>query len=192
MTYPSKWQHTPARRSACCAKLLYGLHSTLAALLAFAISALFALPFQGLWAVLTSVLIIHMTFGGSLRAMLRYLIGTVGGALYAGIIAITVPHVTPLGQAVALALAIGPLSLAAAVNPSFRVAPFSSVMVLIASGQFNEDPITSGLYRCLEVAIGGAVAVCVSLLVFPERTLSLKRGDNPARRAPIAEKNRAK
>jgi uncharacterized membrane protein YccC len=176
MTYPSDGQHIPTSRSTHWAKFLFGLHSTLSALLAFGISALFALPFEGLWAVLTSVLVIHVTFGGSLRAMLRYLIGTVGGAIYAGAIAIGVPHVTPLGQAVALALAIGPLSLAAAFNPSFRVAPFSGVMVLIGSGQFNEDPIASGLYRSLEVAIGGAVAVFVSLLVFPERTLSWKRG----------------
>jgi uncharacterized membrane protein YccC len=177
MTYPPAQQHTSTRWSRHRAKFLFGLHSTLAALLAFGISAFFALPFQGLWAVLTSVLVIHMSFGGSLRAMLQYLIGTVGGAIYAGIIVIVVPHVTALGQAAALALAIGPLSVAAAFNPSFRVAPFSSVMVLVGSGQFSEDPITSGLYRSLEVAIGGAVAVCISLLVFPEKTLSSKSVD---------------
>jgi uncharacterized membrane protein YccC len=72
-----------------------------------------------------------------------------------------------------LVLAIAPLALAAAFNPSFRVAPFSAVLVLLISGQLNEGPVESALYRTFEVALGGAIAVAVSLLVFPERAHGL-------------------
>jgi hypothetical protein len=58
-----------------------------------------------------------------------------------------------------LVLAIAPLALAAAFNPSFRVAPFSAVLVLLISGQLNEGPVESALYRTFEVALGGAIAV---------------------------------
>jgi uncharacterized membrane protein YccC len=46
-------------------------------------------------------------------------------------------------------------------------------MVLLLSSQLGEGPIESGLYRTLEVAMGGAVAVAVSLMVFPERAHGL-------------------
>jgi len=45
--------------------------------------------------------------------------------------------------------------------------------VLLISGQLNEGPIESALYRTFEVALGGAVAVAVSLLVFPQRAHGL-------------------
>jgi hypothetical protein len=63
----------------------------------------------------------------------------------------------------------GQLALAAALNPNFRVAPFSAVLVLLISGQLSEGPIESALYRVAEVALGGVIAVTVSLLVLPER-----------------------
>jgi len=72
-----------------------------------------------------------------------------------------------------LALAIAPLAYAAAVNPSFRVAPFTAVIVLLISSQMGEAPIESAFYRLLEVVIGGAVALTVSLLVFPARAHAL-------------------
>jgi hypothetical protein len=54
-------------------------------------------------------------------------------------------------------------------DPDFRVAPFSAILVLLISGQLGEGTIESGLTRLLEVTLGGAVAVITSFLVFPER-----------------------
>ena len=45
----------------------------------------------------------------------------------------------------------------------FRVAPLTGVMVLLVSSQFGEDPVDLGLYRLLEVLLGGAVALALSL-----------------------------
>jgi len=145
------------------------VRSTVAGLVSFVISRLLAFPVHGLWMVLTSVLVIHVSIDGSVQAAIPYLAGTVIGAIYAAIITVFVPPTTLLAQAVALVLAIAPLSFAAAFHRSFQVAPFSGVMVIIASGQLNEAPIASALYRSLEVALGGAIAVIVSLLVFPQR-----------------------
>ena len=50
------------------ARLLFCLRVTTAAVMAFAVAGLFALPFHGLWAVLTAVVVIQMSLGASLRA----------------------------------------------------------------------------------------------------------------------------
>jgi Aluminium activated malate transporter len=68
-----------------------------------------------------------------------------------------------------LALTIAPLALLAAYNPNFRVAPFSAVLVLMIAGRFGEGPIESAFTRSSEVALGGVIAVLISLVVFPER-----------------------
>jgi uncharacterized membrane protein YccC len=142
---------------------------TVAALLAFALAQVWNIPLHGLWAVLTAVVVTQISVGGSLHATTDYVLGTIGGVIYAAAIAVLIPHTTALALAGVLALTIAPLAFAAAVNPSFRVAPFTGAIVLLISGQLGEGPIESALYRLLEVALGGGVAVVVSLLVLPER-----------------------
>ena len=63
--------------------------------------------------ILTAIVVTQMSAGGSLRATLEYIIGTVGGAIYAAIIGVLIPHGTPLAEAGVLALAIAPLALIA-------------------------------------------------------------------------------
>lgn len=150
-------------------QLRFCLRVTVVGLTAFALGRALMLPLNGIWAVLTAVVVTQMSAGGSLRASLEYMVGTVGGAAYAAIIGVAVPHVTPLPEAGVLALTLAPLALASAVNPNFRVAPFSAVLVLLLAGQFGEGPIGSAAIRIGEVALGGIVAVVVSFLVFPER-----------------------
>jgi uncharacterized membrane protein YccC len=128
---------------------------------------------HGLWAVLTAVVVTQISVGGSLRATAEYVVGTLGGVAYATLVGVLVPHTTPLALAGVLALTVAPLAGAAALNPSFRVAPFTGVIVLLISNELGEGPLESALYRLLEVALGGAVAVTVSLLVFPERAYGL-------------------
>lgn len=158
-------------------RLRFCLRVTASAILAFALAQVFAIPLHGLWAVLTAVVVTQMSVGGSLKATTDYIIGTLGGAVYASAIAVLVPHPNPLAVAGTLALAIVPLAYAAAVNPSFRVAPFTAVIVLLISSQLGETPIESALYRLLEVVIGGAVAIVVSLVVFPARAHALGLDD---------------
>ena len=154
-------------------QLRFCLRVTISAILAFAIAQFLPIPLHGLWAVLTAVVVTQMSTGGSLKATADYVIGTIGGTVYAGAVAALVPHPTAVAVAGVLALAIAPLAYAAALNPSFRVAPFTAVLVLMISSQLGEGPIESAFYRLLEVAIGGAVAMAVSVLVFPARAYSL-------------------
>lgn len=160
------WSHGRTEASA---RLRLCLRTTVAAVLAFAISHLLNVPLQGLWAVLTAVVVTQISVGESLRATTEYVIGTLGGAVYGSAIGVLIPHATTVALAGALALAVAPPALAAALSPSFRVAPFTAVIVLLISNQLGEGPIQAALYRLLEVVIGGATAVVVSLLVFPER-----------------------
>lgn len=155
--------------------LRFCLQVTVAGLAAFAVTRSLHFPLQGLWAVLTAIVVSQVSVGGSLRATIEYNVGTIGGAVYAALIGLAVPHSTAVMQAVALAIAVAPLAVAAAINPIFRVAPFSAVLVLLIGGELGESPIVSAATRVLEVAIGGAVAVVVSLLVFPQRAETLGR-----------------
>src|SRR5262245_24624193 len=148
-------------------RLRFCLRMIVAAVLAFAAAHALAVPLHGVWAVLTAVVVTQLSVGGSLRATAEYVVGTCGGAIYAGAVAVLVPHATPLALAGVLALAIAPLAYAAALNPMFRVGPFTAVIVLLIS--LGHSPIESALYRLLEVVLGGAVAVAVAVLVFPQR-----------------------
>lgn len=154
-------------------QLRFSLRMTIAGLLALIVAQSLALPLHGLWVVLTAVVVTQMSVGGSLRATVEYIVGTLGGAVYAAVVGFLIPHATTTAQSGALALTIAPLAFAAAMNPNFRVAPFSAVLVLLLSGQLGESPIESALTRFLEVALGGAIAIAVSLLVFSERAHSL-------------------
>ena len=163
------WEQFRTLVSAHRAQLRFCLRVTVAGLFAFAIAQLLTIPLHGLWVVLTAVVVTQMSAGGSLRATVEYIIGTFGGAVYAAITGLLIPHTTAIAQGGVLALTIAPLALTAALNPNFRVAPFSAVLVLLISGQLSEGPIESALYRVAEVALGGVIAVTVSLLVLPER-----------------------
>lgn len=148
---------------------------TVAAISALLIAQLFSLPLHGLWVVLTATVVTQLSVGGSVRAGVEYVLGTLGGAVYAGLTGFLIPHATVPAQVAILAITVAPLAFAAAINPNLRVAPFSAVLVLLIAGQIGEGPIQSALTRLLEVALGGAVAVIVSLLVIPVRADHLAR-----------------
>ena len=145
------------------------LRVTVAAMLSFVLGKSLNIPFGGLWAALTAVVVTQVSVGGSLKATIEYLTGTLGGAVYAGAIVALVPHANEVSLLVALAIAVAPLALLAAINPSFRVGPFTAVIVVVGSSVTHAGPVDSAVYRVLEVAIGGVTGLAVSLLVFPAR-----------------------
>jgi uncharacterized membrane protein YccC len=155
--------------SALHATLRYGARMTLSALAAYSLVQFVKVPLHGLWAVLTAVIVTQASAGGSIRASLEYLLGTLAGAVYATVVALLLPHATPLSMGLALTLAIAPLAYAAASSPVFRVAPFTAVIVLLLGAQTGQGPLAAATTRLVEVALGGGVAVAVSLLVWPER-----------------------
>ena len=100
----------------------------------------------------TAVVVRQMSVGASLKAAIEYLTGTLGGAAYAGVIAALAPHANEVSLLVALAIAVAPLALLAAINHSFRAGPLTAVTVVVGSPLTHSGPVESALYRVLEVA----------------------------------------
>ena len=77
------WNQARIQVRAYKAQFRFCLRVTVAALLAFALAQVLTIPLHGLWAVLTAVVVTQMSVGGSLRASAEYVVGTLGGAVYA-------------------------------------------------------------------------------------------------------------
>ena len=135
---------------------------------AFALAELLGLA-QGYWAVLTVVIVMQASIGGSLKATVERLVGTLGGAVLGGAVAAILPRDNPYGLAAGLTAAILPLAFIAAVDPCFRVAPLTAVIVLLSPTGQEMSPIFFTLERIGQIALGSAVALAVSLLVLPAR-----------------------
>ncbi len=147
-------------------QLRLSLRVTVAALLSLALARFFhfSLP---LWAVLTAVIVTQTSVGRSLKATLDYLGGTIGGAIYGGSIALLIPHSSEIALLGVLALAVAPLALIAAVNPSLTAAPITAIIVLLVPEMTHATPMASAIDRVLEVTLGGITGFCVSLFLLP-------------------------
>jgi uncharacterized membrane protein YccC len=145
---------------------------TIAGLLAYLLAELFALP-QGYWAVFSAIIVMQASVGGSVKATLDRLIGTIGGAIAGGAVAYFVRHGGPVSLGVALVVALVPLTLVAALRPNYRIAPLTAVIVLLTPGAQQLGPVGSAFYRILEITVGSVVGLAVALLLMPARAHGL-------------------
>ena len=122
-----------------------------------------------LWAVLTSLIVTQMSLGRSLKVAGDYLMGTLAGVAYGGLLAILIPHENEFALFAVLALAIAPLAFIAAFRTNFNVLPITAIIVLLVPSMQHVSPMASAFDRVLEVVVGGAVGFIVSFLVFPSR-----------------------
>jgi len=148
------------------------VRSTTAAVATLAAAQLLNLPIA-LWAVLTAVILTQISVGRSLKATTDYLVSTLGGAVYAGAIGALVPHDNQFAVFAALAIALAPAVLLAALNPRFSAAPFTAVMVFFGPTITHTGPIAAAFERVIEVAVGCVVGLAVSLVVLPARAHDL-------------------
>ncbi len=153
------------------AELRHALRVVIAVIAAFAVVKILGLP-QGWWAVITALLVVQTSVGGSLKAALDRLWGTITGALYGALVAIIIPHTGDLGLGAAIAVAILPLACLAAINPMFRVAPVTALIVMLPIYGPASDPFVSAFDRVLEIIIGSIVALATTLLILPARAHS--------------------
>src|SRR5580698_8036367 len=130
--------------------LRFSVRMTVSALVVLALVQVVRVPLHGLWAVLTAVVVTQASAGGSIRASLEYLLGTLLGAFYASVVALLIPHATLPMMSLALAVAIIPLAFAAASTSIFRVAPFTAVIVLLLGNAFGQGPIPAAATRFFE------------------------------------------
>jgi uncharacterized membrane protein YccC len=149
-------------------KLQFGLRMTLAALISYALGEALNLG-QTYWAVLSAVIVIQGSVGGSLTAGISRLVGTVGGAIWGAVITVLMPHGSVQETGAALLAAIAPLAVATAFRPDFRIAPATAIIVLMGTGITQADPVSSAISRVYEISLGSVVAVAVALLVLPAR-----------------------
>ena len=92
--------------------------------------------------------------GGSVKATIDRVIGTIGGAVAGGAVGYIVPHQSVFSLGVALVIALAPLTLVAALWPSYRIAPLTAVIVLLTPGAQQLGPVDSAIYRIVEITLG--------------------------------------
>jgi uncharacterized membrane protein YccC len=153
-----------------------GVRVTVAALGALVIALALGLKLP-LWAVLTSLIVTQMSVGRSLKATRDYLVGTVGGAIYGGAVAVLIPHSGEGALLAVLVLAVAPLAFIAAINPSLNVATVTAIIVLLLPMVNHGTPLDSAIDRVLEVTVGAITGLLVSFFVLPSRAHSLIRAN---------------
>ncbi len=153
-------------------QLTLSIRVTIAALVALALAQLLHLPLP-LWAVLTAVIVTQVSVGRSLKATFDYLAGTLGGAIYGGVIGVSIPHSGEIALLAVLAFAVAPLAFIAASNPRFSVAPVTAIIVLLVPTFTSAGPVASAFDRVIEVALGGVTGLIVSFFVMPSNAHSL-------------------
>jgi uncharacterized membrane protein YccC len=156
----TSWSELRAWSASHGAELRLCVRSTTAAVLTLAAAQVLHLPIA-LWAVLTAVILTQISVGRSLKASIDYLVSTLGGAIYAGAIGAFVPHDNALAVYAALALALAPAVLLAALNARFSAAPFTAVMVFFGPTITHTGPIAAAFERVIEVAVGCVVGLFV-------------------------------
>jgi uncharacterized membrane protein YccC len=152
--------------------LRLALRTTLAGLVTFALGHVLKLP-QAYWAVLTAVIVMQASVATSLKAVVDRMLGTVAGAVWGVIVTLLIPHHGPVALGAALAVALAPLALMAALRPSYRVAPITAVIVLLSTTGVQLGPVHYALDRVVEIAVGCVVGLAVSVLVVPDRAQGL-------------------
>jgi uncharacterized membrane protein YccC len=139
---------------------------TVSAILSLLAAQMLGLPLP-LWAVLTAVIVSQMSVGRSLKATGDYLVGTLGGAIYGGLVAVLIPHDSELALLAVLVIAIAPLALLAAGRPNMNVVPITAIIILLLPGLTHASPLSSAVNRVLEVGLGAVIGLLVSFLVLP-------------------------
>jgi uncharacterized membrane protein YccC len=138
---------------------------------------------QSYWAVFTTVIVMQASVGGSMKASLDRIVGTIGGAAWGVAVAVTVPHQGVVATGFALAVTLLPLAVVAALKPAYRVAAITGTIVLL--GRFGQIGVVHGaLDRVFEIGLGSIVALAVAVTVRPTRAQGLLGG---AGRQALAE-----
>jgi hypothetical protein len=153
------------------AQLALAVRVTVAGFLALAIAQALHLMLP-LWAVLTALIVTQLSVGRSLKAGRDYMLGTVGGAIYGGAIAVLMPHWGEAGLLASLVLAIAPLAFIAAINPSLNAATVTAVIVLLVPQISHANPLASAVDRVFEVMVGALTGLVISFFVLPSRAHS--------------------
>lgn len=133
---------------------------------AFVLATLLNLP-QGYWSVISALIVVQGSVGGTLVAAQERAVGTLLGAAVGGAAAFLHPH-SLIQTSVALTVTVAVLAFVAAGRPSLRLAPVTAAILLVATANQSDSLVFAG-ERVLEVLLGCAVGIAATALVFPAR-----------------------
>jgi len=160
-------QHLAAARAQ--ARLVARL--LIAALLSYAVAQALHMP-QSYWAAITALVIVQASVGATLGAGIDRIVGTLIGAFVGATVAMGRYH--GVSDLVLLAVALIPLSILAAVRPTYRIAPITAVIALLAGGDL-QAPWIPALHRVAEITLGTLIGILVSMVVLPSHARQLAR-----------------
>ena len=156
--------HLRSRRT----QLALAVRVTAAAVAAYSIATALHLALP-LWAVLTALIVTQMSVGRSLKATADYMLGTIGGAVYGGAIAVLIPHSGEAALLALLVLTVAPLAFIGSLNPTLTAATVTGVIVLLVPEMSHSSPLNSVIDRLIEVTVGAATGLIASFVVLPSR-----------------------
>jgi uncharacterized membrane protein YccC len=130
---------------------------------------------SGYWAMITVAVVVQGNLAGTLDAGISQLAGTVVGGLLgmAGVLART-HHLAP--DWLVLVAILSPLALLSATDAHLRTGPVTALIVLLVTPATGSS-IDLAMGRIGEIAIGSAIGIVVSILIFPARAQDVLRRD---------------
>jgi uncharacterized membrane protein YccC len=138
----------------------YALRMTLSAAVAFAIANALHLS-QPTWAVISAIVVARAAAGDALKSGRDRILGTLAGALLGVVLALGRPLGVP--ELALIAIGVGALGFAAALNKAFIAGPIALVIVL-SSDPASNSSVATALHRLTEVGLGAAVAIVFAWL----------------------------
>jgi uncharacterized membrane protein YccC len=149
-------------------QMVHASRMTAAGLGAYALVYLLGLS-EGLWVIITAIVVTQSSVGGSLKMALDQAVGSLFGAIYATAVVLLISPQNHLESVAALILALVPLSFLSALYPGYRAAPITGVIMLLAGAGLGLGPIDLAIDRIIEVTLGCCVGVLISVLIAPAR-----------------------
>lgn len=119
--------------------------------------------------VISAIIVSQSNIGGSLKRAFEQGIGSFLGAAHAAVMALVIMPDNPVSTALALVLALAPLTVPAAFSVWFQVAPVTAAAVILGSPGLEIGADILAVERVLGVAIGCAVSLVTGLVGLPAR-----------------------
>jgi uncharacterized membrane protein YccC len=133
---------------------------------AFVLATLLNLP-QGYWSVISALIVVQGSLGGTLVAAQERAVGTLVGAIVGGAAAFLHPH-SLLTTSLTLVVVVAALAFAAAGRTMLKLAPVTAAILLVATAN-QPNQLAVAAERILEVMLGCVVGIAATFLIFPNR-----------------------
>ncbi|MFC7052393.1 FUSC family protein [Hansschlegelia quercus] len=146
------------------ADVKFAVKVAVASVSAFVLATLLGLP-QGYWSVISALIVVQASVGGTVTAAQERAVGTVIGSLVGGAAAFFHPH-SLISTSITLTVVVAVLAFAAAGRPMLRLAPITAAILLVATAN-QTNTLEIAAERIMEVLLGCAIGVVATLVVFP-------------------------